>query len=231
MSLSEPRATPRLNQLQARLGYTFNDAALLTLALTHRSAGKANNERLEFLGDSLVNHVVAEHLYAQFPNATEGQLSRLRAKLVRGSYLAVLATEMDLGSCLILGAGERKSGGRRRHSILADALEALAGAILLDSDFATAHKVLSQWFADSLNHLELGDERDAKTRLQEWLQGRGHALPRYELAAVEGADHEQVFTITCHVAPLKDGVAAQGSSRRIAEQAAAQKVLEALTHD
>ncbi len=147
------------------------------MALTHRSAGKHNNERLEFLGDSLVNHVVAEHLYRKFTSASEGQLSRLRAKLVRGTYLAKLAVNFDLGECLVLGSGERKSGGRHRDSILADAVEAIAGAMLLDSNYATANRAVSRWFETSLDALELSDERDAKTRLQEWLQGKGYALP------------------------------------------------------
>jgi len=221
--------TLRLRQLQARLGYTFTDLVQLELALTHRSAGKTNNERLEFLGDSLINHVVAEHLFVRFPKASEGQLSRLRAKLVRGSYLAKLAGEMDLGDCLILGSGERKSGGRHRESILADALEAIAGAILCDSDFNSAHAVISHWFADSFDTLMLNDERDAKTQLQEWLQGRGHPLPDYRMRLVEGDDHDQLFTVVCHVEPLPEGVAGTGKSRRSAEQAAASKVLEALS--
>ena len=132
----------RLHQLQGRLGYTFADVSLLELALTHRSASKKNNERLEFLGDSLVNHVVAGHLFVAFEEAAEGQLSRLRAKLVRGTYLAQLASQFELGPCLSLGSGERKSGGRHRESILADALEAIAGAVLLDSDFETACQVI-----------------------------------------------------------------------------------------
>ena len=188
----------RLHQLQGRLGYTFADVSLLELALTHRSASKKNNERLEFLGDSLVNHVVAGHLYCTaFEEAAEGQLSRLRAKLVRGTYLAQLASQFALGPCLSLGSGERKSGGRHRESILADALEAIAGAVLLDSDFETACQVISVWFVDSFQSLSLSDERDAKTRLQELLQGRGHPLPDYQMTSVEGADHEQIFTVLC----------------------------------
>ncbi len=221
----------RLKQLEARLGYTFTQAALLEQALTHRSAGKPNNERLEFLGDSLVNHVIADHLYRKFHDAAEGQLSRLRAKLVRGSYLAKLAGDFKLGECLVLGSGERKSGGRHRDSILADAVEAIAGAILLDSDYAVTHRVVSGWFESSLNALELGDERDAKTRLQEWLQGRGHPLPEYALDTVTGADHDQHFTVMCSVEPLASVVQGSGRSRRAAEQVAAKRVLEALIHD
>ena len=223
--------TLRLQQLQQRLGYTFTDAGLLTLALTHRSAGKHNNERLEFLGDSLVNHVVAEHLYRKFTSASEGQLSRLRAKLVRGTYLAKLAVNFDLGECLVLGSGERKSGGRHRDSILADAVEAIAGAMLLDSNYATANRAVSRWFETSLDALELSDERDAKTRLQEWLQGKGYALPEYALESIAGADHDQLFTVCCSVAPLSEVVQGIGKSRRAAEQAAATRVLEALLND
>ncbi len=218
----------RLHQLQGRLGYTFADVSLLELALTHRSASKKNNERLEFLGDSLVNHVVAGHLFTAFEEAAEGQLSRLRAKLVRGTYLAQLASQFALGPCLSLGTGERKSGGRHRESILADALEAIAGAVLLDSDFETACQVISVWFVDSFQSLSLSDERDAKTRLQELLQGRGYPLPDYQMTSVEGADHEQIFTVLCQVEPLSEGVQGIGKSRRTAEQSAAEKVLEAL---
>jgi ribonuclease-3 len=223
--------TLRLQQLQQRLGYTFTDVGLLNLALTHRSAGKHNNERLEFLGDSLVNHVVAEHLYRHFTSASEGQLSRLRAKLVRGTYLAKLAVNFELGECLVLGSGERKSGGRHRDSILADALEAIAGAMLLDSNYTTANRVVSRWFESSLDALELSDERDAKTRLQEWLQGKGYPLPEYALASIAGADHDQHFTVRCSVAPLSEVIQGTGKSRRAAEQAAAARVLEALQND
>lgn len=215
-------------QLQTRLGYTFEDEQHLTLALTHRSAGKRNNERLEFLGDSLINHIIAERLYQQFPKAAEGQLSRLRAKLVRGTYLAQVATELDIGSCLVLGTGERKSGGRHRDSILADTLEAIAGAMLLDSHFAKAREVVLRWFEQSLAELTLSDERDAKTRLQEWLQGRAQPLPDYGLVSVTGPDHDQCFTVSCTVAPLPTAIEGQGRSRREAEQAAAAKALEEL---
>jgi len=218
----------RLLQLQQRIGYEFRDKTLLQLALTHRSAAKENNERLEFLGDSLVNHVVAERLFTQFPEAREGQLSRLRAKLVRGSYLAEIANQLDIGSCLILGTGERKGGGRHRSSILADALEALVGAIFLDAGFTAARDTLMVWFADSFQGLTLSDERDAKTRLQEWLQGRGFDLPTYQLVDVQGADHEQCFFVHCHVAPLQEPVVGQGKSRRQAEQDAAKGTLEQL---
>lgn len=223
-------AGPQLHlvQLQQRIGYEFRDSTLLKLALTHRSAAKENNERLEFLGDSLINHVVAERLFLQFPEAREGQLSRLRAKLVRGTYLAEIANQLDLGSDLILGTGERKGGGRHRSSILADTLEALVGAIFLDAGFAEARATIMVWFADSFHGLTLSDERDAKTRLQEWLQGKGFELPTYTLIDVQGADHEQIFFVHCHVAPLQEPVMGQGKSRRQAEQDAAKGTLEKL---
>ncbi len=218
----------RLQQLQQRIGYEFRDPALLLLALTHRSAGKENNERLEFLGDSIVNHVVAERLFAQFPQAREGQLSRLRAKLVRGTYLADIASQLDISCCLILGTGERKGGGRHRSSILADALEALVGAIFIDAGFDAARDTLMVWFADSFQGLTLSDERDAKTRLQELLQGRGLDLPNYALIDVQGADHEQIFFVQCQVSPLSEPMTGKGNSRRKAEQDAARMTLEKL---
>lgn len=219
-----------LRQLQKRVGYTFTDQSLLIAALTHRSAGKSNNERLEFLGDSLVNHVVAIDLYQQFPDATEGQLSRLRAKIVRGSHLAEIALRLDLGAALVLGTGERKSGGRNRHSILADALEALAAAILVDAGFEVAREVLAGWFGPSLETLSLTDERDPKTQLQEWLQGNGHPVPVYEVLAVTGEDHAQEFLVSCKVAPFTDVWEGRGGSRRQAEQDAAGCVLEHIEH-
>lgn len=218
----------QLQQLQQRLGHQFEKVALLQLALTHRSAGKNNNERLEFLGDSLINHIIAERLYCHFPSAREGQLSRLRAKLVRGTYLAQIAQGLDISCCLILGAGERKGGGRQRGSILADALEAITGAVFLDAGFDTTRTVVNGWFYDSFLQLSLDDERDAKTRLQEWLQGRGLPLPRYEVRAVEGADHDQRFSVVCVTPAMPEAVQGQGTSRRSAEQDAARKTLEKL---
>ncbi len=219
-----------LRQLENRLGYTFSDQALLTAALTHRSAGKSHNERLEFLGDSLVNHVVAVALFRQFPEASEGQLSRLRAKIVRGSHLAEIALRLDVGAALILGTGERKSGGRNRHSILADALEAISAAILLDAGFEVASAVLMAWFEPSIGAISLTDERDPKTRLQEWLQGNGHPVPEYDVLAVTGEDHSQEFLVSCKVTPFKAVWEGRGTSRRQAEQDAAVRVLEHIEH-
>jgi ribonuclease-3 len=220
----------KLQRLERRLGYAFTDRALLELALTHRSAGSRNNERLEFLGDSVVNHVIAECLYHQFPDIREGEMSRMRAALVRGDTLAEIARELELGECLTLGSGERKSGGHRRSSILADALEAVTGAILLDSDFNTCRTQLLLWFDSRLDGLRRGDsQKDPKTRLQEFLQGRGSPLPSYELDKVEGEDHQQFFEVSCHLSKPALVVQGSGTSRRKAEQAAASAALERLT--
>ncbi len=216
-------------RLQRRLGHCFADPALLDLALTHRSVGGRNYERLEFLGDSIVNHIIAEALYHRLPDAREGELSRTRASLVRGETLAEVARELHLGEHLILGSGERKSGGKRRSSILADALESVAGAILLDADVATCRRCVLDWFASRLEGLSLGDAgKDAKTRLQEFLQGRKRPLPEYELLDVQGEDHDQQFRVACRLAKPTLVVEGSGSSRRKAEQAAARSALDRL---
>jgi ribonuclease-3 len=216
-------------RLQRALGYEFSDPGLLKLALTHRSAGKHNNERLEFLGDSIVNHVVAEVLFRRYNDVREGDLSRMRASLVKGVTLAELALEMDLGDHLVLGAGERKSGGRRRQSILADTLEAVAGAILLDGGFDSCRECVLRWYGTRFEELSLGNAgKDPKTRLQEFLQGRGCPLPEYELKAVTGEDHSQEFHVACRLQKPALVVEAAGNSRRKAEQAAASRTLEKL---
>jgi ribonuclease III len=202
---------------------------LLTLALTHRSVGGRNNERLEFLGDSIVNHVIAEALYNRFPDAREGQMSRMRASLVKGETLAEIASSLDVGEYLLLGPGERKSGGYRRASILADALEAIAGGILLDSDVETCRAVLTTLFTERLQAMDLAStEKDAKTLLQEYLQGRQCPLPEYQLDRVVGEDHNQQFHISCRMSKPQLVVKGNGSSRRKAEQAAAANALERL---
>lgn len=219
----------KTGRLQRALGYSFRDESLLLLALTHRSFGGGNNERLEFLGDSIVNMVIAEYLYHHFPAAREGQLSRLRARLVKGVTLAELAREFELGEYLRLGSGELKSGGFRRDSILADALESVIGAIYLDSDFATCRGQILSWFDSRLQHLTLRDtNKDPKTRLQEYLQSRQQPLPRYEVIDVEGEAHAQTFYVECHVAIPEGKTRGQGSSRRVAEQQAAEAALKAL---
>lgn len=218
-----------LRPLIKAIGHTFNDLDLLVLALTHRSFGNNNNERLEFLGDSIVNFIIAEDLYLRFPKAREGQLSRLRARQVKGTTLAEVAKEFHLGDYLRLGSGELKSGGFRRESILADALEAVIGAIYLDAGMDTAKERVLGWFASRLDAMSLDDtQKDPKTRLQEYLQSRQQPLPRYDVIHVEGEAHAQLFTVECVIEQLDYRPLGIGSSRRFAEQEAAVKVLQAL---
>jgi ribonuclease-3 len=216
-------------RLQRALGYQFANPALLELALTHRSLGAQNNERLEFLGDSILNHVVAEQLFHRFPACSEGELSRMRAAVVRGESLAEVARELELGSVVLLGPGERKSGGHRRDSILADTLEAVIGAVLLDGGQEAVLERVLAWFAAPLDGVTPESAaKDAKTSLQEHLQGRGLPLPEYRLADVEGEDHRQQFTVECRLSEPVLSLCGTGSSRRRAEQAAAGAVLEVL---
>lgn len=218
-----------LIRLSRALGYEFKDTQLLELALTHRSLGKRNNERLEFLGDSILNFIIAEALYAQFPDAKEGQLSRLRAVMVKGVTLAEIAREMKLGDYLKLGSGELKSGGFNRSSILADAVEALIGAIYLDSGLEVCRERVLCWYESRLQQLSLTKtQKDAKTRLQEFLQSRREELPQYELVKSEGDDHDQTFYVECSIPSLVEVVKGQGSNRRAAEQKAAAAALKAL---
>jgi ribonuclease-3 len=215
--------------LERRLGHVFRDARMLDQALTHRSTGHLNNERLEFLGDALVNFVIAEALYRIRGNAEEGALSRLRASLVREATLAALARELELSDVLTLGESELKSGGYRRDSILADAFEAILGAVYLDGGFEAAKAVCERLFASLLADLPDADSlKDAKTRLQEWLQAQGRPLPRYEVIDESGPPHKRRFRVRASLAD--DGLAteAQGSSRRGAEQDAASQLLQTL---
>lgn len=215
--------------LAKRLGHTFNDESHLHLALTHRSVGGRNNERIEFLGDSIVNFIIGEALYHRFPNAREGQLSRLRARLVKGETLADVAIEFDLGNFIKLGSGEMKSGGNRRRSILADAMEAVIGAIYLDGGMAEVKRCVLAWFDERLAATSLDDTlKDPKTRLQEFLQSRQNALPRYEVLRIEGDAHDQTFTVACQVDLLEQPTQGVGNSRRSAEQQAAELALELL---
>ncbi|WP_281646006.1 ribonuclease III [Parendozoicomonas sp. Alg238-R29] len=218
-----------LDKLERKLGYSFKDPDLAVLALTHRSCGGRNNERLEFLGDSIVNFLIAEDLFRRFPEAREGQLSRLRARMVRGQTLAELAREFGLGDFLLLGSGELKSGGFRRESILADVVEALLGAIYLDSGMETCRERVQVWYASRLSSLSVTDQhnKDPKTRLQEHLQSRQQKLPDYELLSIEGKAHAQTFKVCCHVEGLSD-TEGTGSSRRIAEQQSARRALVSL---
>ncbi|MCW6028415.1 RNAse III [Stenotrophomonas rhizophila] len=212
------------------IGHAFNDPGLLTQALTHRSAGSPNNERLEFLGDSIVNMMVAQALYERWPKADEGALTRARAELVREGALAVIARELQLGDRLILGPGEMKTGGHRRDSILADALEAVVAAIYLDAGFAVCQTVVLPWFLASMQALPATGkpEKDPKTRLQEWLQARQKALPLYELVSESGDDHAKTFRVRCGVTDPAVSTEGEGASRRLAEQQAAAAALEQL---
>ncbi len=209
-------------------GHGFNDAGLLQQALTHRSAGSPHNERLEFLGDALVNLIVAESLYLAWPRADEGALTRARAELVRESALAVIARDLALGERLVLGPGEMKTGGHRRDSILADAVEALVAAIHLDAGFETCKTVVLQWFAPLLAALPPPHKvgKDPKTRLQEWLQARQHSLPVYALVEESGDDHARIFKVSCTLAEPSLNTIGEGSSRRAAEQQAAEAALQ-----
>jgi ribonuclease-3 len=213
--------------LRERLGYQPRDTALFVMAVTHRSADSRNNERLEFLGDSVLNLVVAQRLFELFPQAPEGDLSRLRARLVSGASLAATAAQLALGGILQLGAGELKTGGFRRESILADALEAVMGALYLEAGLEVTRGVLLAVLAHQLDTLEAPEAlKDPKTRLQEWLQARGMPLPRYSIDAVEGDLHAQLFRVTCEVGQLSARAQGEGVSRRRAEQVAAERVLE-----
>ncbi len=211
-------------------GHVFADPALLAQALTHRSAGSPNNERLEFLGDALVNQFVAEALYRHWPRADEGALTRARAELVRESALAGIARGLDIGPRLVMGPGEMKTGGHRRDSILADAVEAIVAAIYLDAGFDACRAAVLPWFAPLIDALPPPNKvgKDAKTRLQEWLQGRQHPLPVYALLHEGGEDHARIFCVSCTLASPPLRTEGEGSSRRAAEQVAAGAMLELL---
>ncbi|QDH70501.1 ribonuclease III [Marilutibacter alkalisoli] len=209
------------------IGYRFSDPGLLEQALTHRSAGARNYERLEFLGDALVNLFVAEALFQHWPQVDEGALTRARAELVRESSLAIIARDLELGPRLILGPGEMKSGGHRRDSILADAVEAVAGAIYLDAGFEACRTAVLPWFKAAMDAMPPPHKvgKDAKTRLQEWLQGRQKPLPVYALLAESGEEHAKHFHVSCTLADPPLRTEGEGSSRRAAEQAAAEAAL------
>ncbi len=216
-----------LEKLQRTLGYHFNNGELLEQALTHRSASSQHNERLEYLGDAVLGVVIAEALYQQFPEHDEGDLSRMRATLVRGQTLAELAKGFQLGEVIRLGPGEMKSGGHRRESILADAVEAIIGAVFLDAGIAQAKTLVLAWYAERLTSISPVALKDPKTRLQEFLQGRRLPLPQYEVEEVKGQAHNQTFTVSCQVQE-RAKIMAKGSSRRKAEQAAAEMIIESL---
>lgn len=220
-----------LPELVARLGHPFNQPGLLRQALTHRSHGSVNNERLEFLGDSVLNCVVATLLFQRFPQLPEGDLSRLRSHLVREASLCELAIAFELGRNLLLGEGELKSGGASRPSVLADAMEAVIGAAYLDAGFDAAEKLVRRLYENRLTGLDpktLG--KDPKTLLQEHLQGRQMALPQYAVLATEGEAHCQIFRVECSIPALSLRTRGEGSSRRAAEQLAAQAAYEKIQH-
>jgi ribonuclease III len=218
-----------LDWLAARLGWRTDDGALIARALTHRSAGGADNERLEFLGDAVLSFVVAELLYRAFGDSPEGELSRYRAALVSGETLADVAETLDIGERLRLGPGELRSGGFRRRSILADAFEALLGAIYLDGGLDAARAVIERLWRPRLESLRAAPPpKDPKTRLQEYLQARSLGLPAYQVESITGEPHEQQFAVRCTVGALGASAEGRGTSRRRAEQLAAERVLESL---
>ena len=215
--------------LAKKLGLKFNQPDYFKQALTHRSAGSINNERLEFLGDSILGCVIAQRLYDLFPEASEGVLSRLRANLVNQESLAELARLNELGDYLILGSGELKSGGYRRDSILSDALEAIIGAINSDQGFETCRQWILELFSDKINELSLDTwQKDPKTRLQEFMQSRKQELPDYNLITMLGLPHSQTFKVECSISIISEATTGVGSSRKKAEQRAAELMLDVL---
>ena len=215
-----------IDRLSKKIGYSFTQPELLIQALTHRSAKGQHNERLEFLGDSILGFVIAQALFEQFPKHDEGDLTRMRSSLVKGVTLAEIGRDFNLGEHLILGPGELKSGGHRRESILEDAIEAIIGAVYLDSNIAQCKQLILTWFAQRLSSIKPGNEqKDPKTRLQEYLQGRKISLPVYDVIDTSGQSHNQQFTVRCITEVVDTEVIAKGTSRRKAEQAAAQQVL------
>ena len=219
----------QLERLQKKLGYTFANLDYLKQALTHRSAASHNNERLEFLGDSILNFAIGKALYEKFPKANEGELSRMRAALVKEQTLAIVARQFELGEYLKLGAGEMKSGGHRRDSILSDCVEAIIAAIYLDHSMDKALEQIYHWYRDLLTEMKPGEaQKDAKTRLQEFLQSRKLKLPVYEVVDIKGEAHNQTFKVSCQVEKLDEVIIGVGTSRRKAEQDAAEQVIQKL---
>lgn len=222
----------QVEKLERKIGYQFQNSEVLIQSVTHRSFASHNNERLEFLGDGVLNFVIAEALYLQFPEATEGQLSRLRALMVKQKTLASIAREMELSDFLIMGTGELKSGGFNRDSILSDAIEAIVAAVYREAGFESTRLLVLNWFVERLASLSLEQTiKDAKSRLQEYLQGRQEALPSYEVVLIEGEAHVQTFTVQLSFRLLLQPVTATGASKRIAEQTAAAAALIAIGVD
>jgi ribonuclease-3 len=219
----------RARWAEARLRYSFKDPTLLEQALTHRSASKNNNERLEYLGDSFLNFAIARRLYDLRSEDTEGDLSRARAALVKEQTLAAMGQSLGIDAEIVLGAGELRSGGAQRGAVLADAVEALIGAVLLDGGTVAAEALIDWLFAEQIAALpDAATLKDAKTRLQEWLQGKGLRLPVYAVESVHGRDHEQTFVVSCEVTEKHAYTTGQGPSRRRAEQEAAAAMLAVL---
>lgn len=215
-----------VERLFKAIGYQFSDWRLAEIALTHRSVGSANNERFEFLGDAILGFVIADELYQHFKGADEGQLSRLRAELVKGESLAEVARKLDLGAYLSLGTGELRSGGQSRSSILADALEAIFAAIYIDGGYEASRQIILSLFQEKLDQLSLdSQQKDPKTRLQEHLQAHKLGLPSYSVVSISGEQHEQLFQVNCSIINLKQACDGHGSSRRRAEQDAANNML------
>lgn len=213
--------------LMKKLQHTFNDPQMLKSALTHRSRGGEHNERLEFLGDAVVNFVIAEILYHEFPKAAEGELSRWRASLVNRDALADLAKDFDLGPHLLLGPGELRSGGQERQSILSCAMEAVIGAIFLDAGFDVVRRCIIGWYQTHIKSLSAASEhKDPKTLLQEYMQSQRQSLPVYTVESIEGEAHQQSFIVSCQVEGVESKTLGRGTSRRRAEQDAAQAMLE-----
>lgn len=220
----------QLERFSRALGYSFKNIKLLKKALTHCSVGADNYERFEFVGDSILSFVIAHELFQRFPQESEGQLSRIRAFLVKGDMLAELARELSLGDYLYLGQGELKSGGFRRDSILADSLEAIFAAIYFDGGMESAREVILRLYRSRLEHNELSQSvKDYKTQLQEYLQARKKPLPEYQLVQTDGEGHDQTFHVICRVSSIQHETKGEGVSRRKAEQLAAQLFLHYLT--
>lgn len=226
----------QLNKLYRILGYSFKDENLLKLALTHRSLGANNNERLEFIGDAILGMVIATELYHRFPDENEGVLTRLRSSLVKGETLSEISNELNLADYIQLGSGELKSGGFRRASTLADVVEAIIGAIFLDSNTKSGIETTKQFilriFSLRLQQCEPDETlKDPKTRLQEYLQAKGQSLPDYQVVSISGKEHQQTFKVSCSIESSSTEIIASGASRRKAEQAAAEKVLNRIKNE
>ena len=221
---------PLLKTLMRALNYEFQDEKLLARALTHRSASPLHNERLEFLGDALLNYIIAQYLYKHFEKATEGELTRLRARFVKGETLYEIATELSINAYLRLGTGELRSGGTQRPSILADTMEAIIAAIYLDSNLETCQSIVEEWFGPRLAEASLAqDQKDPKTCLQELMQQRKKGLPEYEVLSIEGEAHAQIFRVICKVELLDKPTEGLANNRRKAEQQAAARALRLLS--